>query len=96
MQHLGVAEDGTVKIWTTKGFKVMGMTISQDTVKCTKVIVFIYPLMLDPDFLLGYDTFVKTRGHEVRGGTKNCVVALMNGRSYGEDIYLWSRIQELL
>lgn len=53
-----MAGDEAVKFLTTQGFKNVVMTMPRDTEQHTKVVVFMYPVILDPNFLVDDDRFV--------------------------------------
>lgn len=76
----------------TQRFKDVILAKPDDT-KNTNMIIFLYPVLLDSDFILDDDRFVWAKQQESWGERKNKVVALMKGRSK-EDSHLGNRVQK--
>jgi len=77
--YLTVRAGQAVQTLTTQGYKGTVMTVPKAGEKFTKVIIFRYPTILDPDFLLDDDRFVWVRRHTSRGEERSQLVALVKG-----------------
>ncbi|KAG0728157.1 hypothetical protein GWK47_033090 [Chionoecetes opilio] len=77
--YVTVGTQEAVDMLTTIGFKDVILVVPVDSEKLTKVIIFRYPTVLDPDFLLDDSRFVWAKRRMFRGEPKSQVVALMRG-----------------
>ena len=77
--YITVGSQEAVELLTTTGYEGIVLQLPQDREKYTKVIIFRYPLILDPDFLLDDARFVLAKRHVVRGDQKSQVIALVKG-----------------
>lgn len=74
----GTAE--AVQHLTTEGFNGVVLKLPpQDQERTNKVLIFRYPVFLDPDYLLDDPNIVWARWNKVRGEQKSQVIALMRG-----------------
>jgi len=64
---------------TTQGYKGTVMTVPKGGEKLTKVIIFQYPIVLDPEYLLDDERFVWVKRNESRGEERSQLVALVKG-----------------
>ena len=68
-----------VEVLTTTGFEDVVLKMPEETEKLTKVIIFRYLLVLEPDFLLDDSRFSWGKRQVIKRETRNQVVALMRG-----------------
>ena len=86
--YLTVEGDEAVKFLTTEGFQNVIMKVPDHNERYTKVIVYMYPVILEPDFILDDERFVWAKRREVKGEKKNQVIALMKGEEIPERIFI--------
>ena len=77
--YLTVRAGQAVQTLTTQGYKGTVMTVPKAGERFTKVIIFRYPTILDPDFLLDDERFVWVRRHTSRGEERSQLIALVKG-----------------
>ena len=77
--YITVDSQEAVELLTNTGYEGIVIQLPDDREKYTKVILFRYPLIADPDFLLDDARFVWAIRHVFRGGYRSQVIALVKG-----------------
>ena len=77
--YVTVGSQEAVDMLTTSGYKGIVLTTPGEREKLTKVLVFRYPQVLDPEFILDDPRFVWAKRHVVKGEETCNAVALVKG-----------------
>ena len=77
--YITVGSREAVDMLTTSGYDGVTMTTPNDDEKKTKVIIFNYPVWLDPDYITDDSRFLWVQRHKIKGVERSQVVALIQG-----------------
>lgn len=77
--YVTVGSQEAVKMLTTSGYEGVVLKLPDQREKLSKVIIFRYPLVLDPDFLLDDPRFAWAKRNVVKGEQRNQIIAVMRG-----------------
>lgn len=77
--YVTVGSQEAVEFLTTTGFQDVTLQVPEETEKLTKVIIFRFPLGLDPEYLIDDPAVVWAKRHAVRGEDRTQVIAMLKG-----------------